>query len=96
MRPCPAPVSALARLESVREAVLAEGDDHLPVVDGDERLIGVLAKLDWAREMQRAGSTEEAPELVSLWLSVANLFWQVGARVVAQPAPPVEEKGAAP
>lgn len=94
MRPCPAPISALARLESVREAVLAEGDDHLPVVDTDQRLVGVLAKMDWARVMERDTGEGEAPELVSLWLSVANLFWQVGARVVGQAETPADREGA--
>lgn len=94
MRSCPAPVSALARLESVREAALAEGDDHLPVVDAEQRLIGVLAKMDWARAMERASDDAEAPELLSLWLSVANLLWQVGARVVGSADAPADQEEA--
>lgn len=87
-----AAVSALARLENIREAVLADGPDYLPVVDPDQRLIGVLSKVEWAREMERGVDPVESPELVSLWLGVANLFWQVGARMVANStnAPPPE------
>ena len=89
-----APISALARLENVREAVLADGFDYLPVVDPDQRLIGVLNKVEWTREMESGADPAESPELVSLWLGVANMFWQVGARMVANtaasPTPPSE------
>ncbi len=78
------PISALARLEAVREAVLADGLDYLPVVDPDQRLIGVLAKIDWTRAVEQGHAGEETPELVSLWLGVASLFWQVGARMISR------------
>lgn len=84
MAPLRRPISAMARLEAVRSAVLADGLDYLPVVDPDQRLIGVLSKTDWTRAVEHGHAGDESPELVSLWLGVGRLFWQVGARMINQ------------
>jgi len=92
MRSCPPPISALARLASAREAVFADGDDFLAVVDGDQRLIGVLAKMRWARAVAEGGEVADAPELLSAWLGVADVMWQAGARMVGAGTAPAAER----
>ena len=84
MRPCSQILSASASLIVVRDAVLAEGVDYLAVGDHELRLLGVLAKADYLRASAEVGAAPDAPELVGLWLGVAGLFWQVGARMLTR------------
>lgn len=83
MQTAPSAVSALARIDSVRDAALAEGPELLPVVDSEGRLLGVLPKLEWTRATQFGIDSAPAPDLVSAWLAVAELFWGAGGRALA-------------
>lgn len=82
MKPCNDMLSAFAPLGIVREAVLAEGVDYLPVGDRDRRLIGVLGQADFLRASAAASAVPDVPEVMTLWLGVASMFWQVGARML--------------
>lgn len=82
MKPGSEMLSAFAPLGAAREAVLAEGVDYLPVGDRDRRLIGVLGQAEFLRADAAAGAAPDVPELITLWLGVASLFWQVGARML--------------
>jgi magnesium transporter len=84
MRPCGQILSALDRLTAVRDLVFADGVDYLAVGDHEQRLIGVLAKVDYLRASTDAAVAPDAPELLGLWLGVAGLFWQVGARLLTR------------
>ncbi|MEX2482109.1 MAG: CBS domain-containing protein [Gammaproteobacteria bacterium] len=88
MKPCNDILSAYAPLAAAREAVLAEGVDYLPVGDRDRHLIGVLGQADFLRASAAAGAAADVPELITLWLGVASLFWQVGARMLIRSKEP--------
>lgn len=87
MRFIPARLRAHAEVRTVLSLPVWDTEEYVPVVETDERYVGLLPKASLHNHALAArGTTEKSDDLATTLLDVADLFWRPAAETLARAA----------
>lgn len=87
MRFVPARLRAHAEVRTVLTLPVWDSEDYVPVVETDDRYVGLLAKASLhGPALATRGATEKSGDFSTAVLDVADLFWRPAAETLARAA----------
>lgn len=87
MRFVPARLRAHAEVRTVLALPVWDSEDYVPVVETDDRYVGLLAKASLhGHALATRGAAENSDDFATTVLDVADLFWRPAAETLARAA----------